>query len=146
MKRSDYVGTDVAPKATGADNPGINSANDPTAWVLMEYRGYYSNLATSYAGTGFSQFLGEIPMGNRGRLLMDYLVPYSPSPATQLFLTNVTQTPPNSQVAGVATVTMNLAALQSVAQQIIRVPAGTTTTYSTLTVYPRNVGKTQLSN
>ncbi|MGY2892861.1 PulJ/GspJ family protein [Deinococcus sp. UYEF24] len=146
IKRSDYVGTATVAGVTGADNPGKNPANDSTAWVLMEYRGYYSNPATSYAGTGFSQFVTEIPTGNRGRMLMDYLVPYSPSPATPLFSTNVTQTPPGNQVAGVATVTMNLAALQTVAGQAVRVPAGTTTTYSTLTVYPRNVGKPLLAN
>jgi prepilin-type N-terminal cleavage/methylation domain-containing protein len=147
IKRSTYVGTATVPGVTGADNPGTNPANDPTAWVLMEYRGYYSDPA-SYPGYSFPYNTTAIPTGNRGRLLMDYLAPYSPSPSTQLFVTNVNsaQTLPASQVAGVATVTMNLVALQVVANQTIRIPTSSSTAFSTVTVYPRNVGKPQLSN
>ena len=137
MNRANYLAA-----VTGADDPGTNVANDATAAVLMEYRGYYSSIA-SYGGSSYSTSAIDIPTGNRGRLLMDFV---APSSATfPLFSTNAPANPA-SQAPGVTTVTMNLAALQSVAQQIIRVPAGTTTTYSTLTVYPRNVGKTQLSN
>lgn len=137
MNRTNYLAA-----VSGADDPGANSANDATASVLMEYRGYYSAIA-SYGGNSYSTAAVDIPTGNRGRLLMDFV---APSNATfPLFSTNAPANPA-SQVPGVTTVTMNLAALQNVAQQIIRVPAGTTTTYNTLTVYPRNFGKTQLVN
>lgn len=141
MKRSNYISA-----VSGADDSGANPANDSTAWVLMEYRGAYSDLNASYLATGFSQFLTEIPTGNRGRLLMDYLVPYPTTSTLPLFSTNVTQTPPGSQQAGVATVTMNLAASQLVGSQTVRVPTSSATAFTTVTVYPRNVGKPILNN
>jgi len=141
MKRSNYISA-----VSGADDSGANPANDSTAWVLMEYRGVYSDPNASYMATGFSQFVTEIPTGNRGRLLMDYLVPYPTTSALPLFSTNVTQTPPGSQQAGVATVSMNLAASQVVANQTVRVPTSNSTAFTSVTVYPRNVGKPMLDN
>lgn len=139
MNRANYL---VA--VSGADDPGANAANDSTASVLLEYRGYYSAYAPVPILSGFGMPTpAQIPTGSTGRLLMDFL---APSTATfPLFSTNAPLAAA-SQIAGTTTVTMNLAALQNVSQQVIRVPAGTTTTYGTLTVYPRNVGKAQLIN
>lgn len=143
MRRDNYL---AAVLGSGADNPGPSPTNDTTAWVLMEYRGYYTTPA-AYGGNGYSQATTDIPTGNRGRLLMDFLPSYAGTTDTAATVKLFDALPTtSSQAAGSTTVTMNLAALQNVAQQIIRVPAGTITTYNTLTVYPRNVGKTQLIN
>ncbi|WP_407571248.1 type II secretion system protein J [Deinococcus altitudinis] len=142
MKRNAYLAA-----VSGAEKFDANPVDDSTAWVMMEYRAYYSAFASNpiYGLTGFGiASPNEIPKGGQGRLLMDYLAPTAA--ATPLFTQANTPANPTAQTAGSTTVTMNLAALQTVAGQPVRVPAGTTTTYSTLTVYPRNVGKTQLSN
>jgi len=145
MKRSDYVGTSTTTGITGADNPGKNPANDATAWVLMEYRSYYSNTANS-VNTGFSVATTNIVTGNQGRLLMDYLIPYGASPATQLFSQAGAPVGIANQQAGVTTVTMNLAASQLVGSQTVRVPTSSATAFTSVTVYPRNVGKPMLDN
>jgi prepilin-type N-terminal cleavage/methylation domain-containing protein len=136
MKRSDYLSG-----ASGADDPGDSPGNDATSWVLVEYR-------ANYIGTlGFSVATINIPTGNRGRLLMDYLPPYSATSAKQLF--NVPTSIPAAtagQTAGVVAVTLNLAAQQKVADQTIRLPSSDITDYSSVTVYPRNVGKPPLNN
>lgn len=136
MKRDAYVAA-----VTGADDPGANSLNDATAWVLMEYRGYYSDAALN-TNSGFLNSTTAIPTGNRGRMLMDYLLPTNAT--TPLFTEANAPAAALSQSAGVTTVSMNLAASQNVVGQIVQVPAAST--FSSLTVYPRNVGKPQVSN
>lgn len=135
LNRGDYVAA-----VTGADDPGDNSANDATAMVLMEYRGYYSS-ASLNTNVGYLPNTTAIPTGNRGRMLMDYLSPYPSTSALPLFSQATT-----SQQAGVTTVTLNLAALQSVAGQSVRIPSSDGSTFNSLTVYPRNVGKPSVSN
>jgi prepilin-type N-terminal cleavage/methylation domain-containing protein len=147
MKRSDYLAAVV-----GANDPGVNAANDATAWVLVEYCAYYSPSATNFASafsptnplTGFSAAATDIPTGNAGRLLMDYL-----DPGTGLATLFVNTAPPSgglaAQTPGSTTVTMRLAALQNVVGRLTRLPSSNPATFDSLTVYPRNAGKT-LSN
>lgn len=150
MKRDAYLAA-----VTGADDPGANSLNDSTAWVLMEYRGYYSSAALNtnlgfLASSAPSTSIPIVPKAptvptatdNVGRLLMDYLFPTDAT--TPLFTEANAPAAALSQSPGVTTVAMNLAASQNVVGQIVRVPAAST--FSSLTVYPRNVGKPQLSN
>ncbi len=144
IKRSGLV--DPTTGVKGADNPGVSSVNDATAQVLMEYRGYYSR----FGGNPFSPPQGyrastsDIPTGNAGQLLMDYLPVYPTG--TKLFQSAGTTNNATTEVPGSTTVTMNLAAQQIVAAQTIRLPSGVATDFNTLVVYPRNVGKTPLLN
>ncbi|WP_425145753.1 prepilin-type N-terminal cleavage/methylation domain-containing protein [Deinococcus sp.] len=156
MKRFDYLAA-----VTGADDPGKSPDQsddaDPStgtgagSWVLVEYRAYYSSSDTNFATnfspasslTGYDTFPLDIPTGGSGRLLMDYLPNYSaPGATTSLFTVPNT----NVQTAGVTSVTVNLASQQRAGGKTIRVPSGLTTDFATLTIYPRNVGKTALNN
>jgi prepilin-type N-terminal cleavage/methylation domain-containing protein len=138
MKRDVYVAA-----VTGSDDPGTDAGNDTSSWVLVEYRSYYSS-ATLNTNSGYLASAASIPTGNRGRLLMDYLPVYSG--ATALFSTTNTTFSATGEAVGITTVVMNLAALQSVAGQTIRLPSSIVTDFASLTVYPRNVGKPMLVN
>jgi len=144
IKRSDLTADTGANSRT--NNPGPDPSNDTDAWVLMEYRGYYTTTVLGYPGSGYSNTLTNIPGatsngGSSGRLLMDYLPKMDTPPA--LFVSPASGT----QVAGQTTVVMNIAAQQLAGGAgnggMIRVP---NTGYTTLTVYPRNIGKPQLLN
>ena len=141
MKRSAYVAA-----SSGTDDPGDDGLNDPTSWVLIEYRGYYSNIA-SYGGNSYSTAAIDIPTGNRGRLLLDYVQAVSIAP-----LPFVVANAPSlaiSQAPGITNVTLNLAVQRNVAGQIIQLPGINTNTPAgryIQTVYPRNVGQPQLNN
>ncbi|GGR25049.1 prepilin-type N-terminal cleavage/methylation domain-containing protein [Deinococcus ruber] len=132
MKRSDLIAN-----AAGVLNPGPDAANDSTAWVLMEYR-------ANYTPSGFTP---TVIASETGRLLMDYLRPTSQSGADTNFLfrqaDGVSPTT-GLETPGSTTVTVNLAAQRRVTGQIVSVPTGTLPT--TLTVYPRNVGKPPVAN
>ena len=147
IKRADLV------NPTGADsrtnNPGPDASNDANAWVLMEYRGYYTTSVLGYTASGYSTTLTNIPGattngGSSGRLLMDYLQPMTGT--IPLFTAPST----GPQVAGQTNMKMNLAARQAAPGQIVRLPNNLLNTdpaaFNTLTVYPRNVGKPQLLN
>lgn len=129
LKRGDMVNA-----VSGAGDPGNDTANDPTSWVLMEFRRRFEN--TSYSTS-------NLPTGGSGgRLLMDYLLPTTQTGADLLF--NVLTTTP--QAPGTTSITLRLASARSVAGQALRLPAATSVPDRyILTVYPRNVGKT-LSN
>lgn len=134
-KRSNVTST------TGLENPGADAANDGTAWVLMEYRKYY---AAGNAGgyTTPAVAVAAIPTGGVGHLLMDYLKPTTEA-GTDLLFDSPAATGNVVQVAGTTSVTMNLAAYRTVAGQALNLP--TTGRYA-LTVYPRNLGATQMAN
>ena len=138
MTRSAYLAA-----VSGADRPNSDPVNDAISWVLVEYRGYYSS-ASLNTNSGFLWGSSSIPTSNRGRLLMDYLPPYTGT--TKLFTVAGTTANYLTETAGVTTVTINLASQQSVAGQIVRLPNSDTTKFTPLTVYPRNVGKPQLNN
>ncbi|ULH16791.1 prepilin-type N-terminal cleavage/methylation domain-containing protein [Deinococcus sp. KNUC1210] len=132
MKRSDLTAN-----ASGVFNPGPDAANDRTAWVLMEYR-------ANYMPSGFTP---TVLASAQGRLLMDYLRPTSQTGADTNFLfrqiDGVSATT-GQETPGSTTVTVNLAAQRQVTGQTVSVPTGTLPT--TLTVYPRNVGKPVVAN
>lgn len=130
MKRDAFVAA-----TSFADDPGTNGANDASSWVLVEYRAYYNT-------AGFLPSTTSIPTGNTGQLLMDFL-PAQYAGVTKLFTTNAAAA---NQFAGSTTVTINLAALQNVASQVVRLPSNLATDFNTLVVYPSNVGKPQLAN
>ena len=132
MKRDAFVAA-----TSFADDPGTNGANDASSWVLVEYRAYYNT-------AGFLPSTTSIPTGNTGQLLMDFL-PAQYAGVTKLFTTNAAAAAAN-QFAGSTTVTINLAALQNVASQVVRLPSNLATDFNTLVVYPSNVGKPQLAN
>ncbi len=132
MKRDAFVAA-----TSFADDPGTNAANDASSWVLVEYRAYYNT-------DGFLPSTTSIPTGNTGQLLMDFL-PAQYTGTTKLFATNAALAAAN-QLIGSTTVTINLAALQNVASQVVRLPGNLATNFNTLVVYPSNVGKTQLLN
>lgn len=138
MKRADYLTA-----VTGADRPNADSNTDATTWVLVEYRGYYSS-ASLNTNTGFLWGSSSIPAGNRGRLLMDYLPSYSS--ATKLFSVAGTTVNYLTEIPGTTTVTINLASQQVIAGQTVRLPSSDPADFSSVTVYPRNVGKPQLNN
>ena len=134
----------------GADNPGVNTANDASSLVLMEYRGYYSRFSTPafYPTQGYRASTSDIPTGNAGQLLMDYLPAY-PS-TTKLFQSTGATNNATTEVPGTTRLTIKLAAQQIVAGQTVRLPNSLPTTdpaaFNSLTVYPQNVGKTPLLN
>lgn len=132
MKRDAFVAA-----TSFADDPGTNGANDASSWVLVEYRAYYNT-------AGFLPSTTSIPTGNTGQLLMDFL-PAQYAGVTKLFTINAAAAAAN-QFAGSTTVTINLAALQNVASQVVRLPSNLATDFNTLVVYPSNVGKPQLAN
>ncbi|WP_424949744.1 prepilin-type N-terminal cleavage/methylation domain-containing protein [Deinococcus sp.] len=134
IKRSDLVADTGA--LTRTNNPGVDGLNDPTSWVIMEYRGRYQG--TGYTLTGFTP-------GNTGRLLLDYVAPVA-APA-QLFVTPAPVVGP--QPVGTTSVTISLAVQRNVAGQIVQLPGVSTDTPTgryTQTIYPRNVGLAPLSN
>ena len=146
MKRDAFVAA-----TSFADDPGTNGANDANSWVLVEYRAYYSSSAVNFAAgfsstsplTGYSTSTNNIPTGNAGQLLMDFLPSNYNSGVTKLFTTSAASI---TQAPGSTTVTTNLAALQNVASQVVRLPGNLATDFNTLVVYPSNVGKPQLDN
>ena len=144
IKRSVLV--DPITGVKGADNPGANSANDATALVLMEYRGYYSNFGANPFSPpqGYRASTSDIPTGNAGQLLMDYLPAYPTG--TKLFQSAGATANATTEVPGSTTLTIKLAALQIVAGQTVRLPSTVATDFNTLIVYPSNVGKPQLAN
>ena len=146
MKRDAFVAA-----TSFADDPGTDAANDASSWVLVEYRAYYSPSATNFASgfspasslNGYSTSTTNIPTGNTGQLLMDFLPSQYNTGMIKLFTTNVASV---TQAPGTATVTVNLAAFQNVSSQVVRLPGNLTTDFNTLVVYPSNVGKTPLPN
>jgi prepilin-type N-terminal cleavage/methylation domain-containing protein len=120
----------VTAAATLNDNPGPDPVNDLSDWVLMEYR-------AAYTQSGFPTN-NTFPSGGKGKILMDYLLPTTQTGTDVLFSqTSDTTTP------GVAGVTLNLAGQRSMAGKVVRLPV---TGRYTLTVYPRNLGKTPIAN
>lgn len=148
MNRGDFVAA-----TTGANDPGTDNLNDLTSWVMVEYRGYYSQSATNFASgfsltnplTGYSTAAVDIPTGNQGRLLLDYVTPRTQSTDPLLFAVNAS--PPQSP--GTTSVSMNLGLQRNVIGQVLQIP-GVSTDTSTgryiQTVYPRNVSPTPLRN
>jgi len=123
------------------ENPGADSANDGTSWVLMEYRKYYGGAAGGVFATPAAA-VAAIPLGGTGRLIMDYLTPTTETGTNVLFDSPVSSAT-FAQTPGTTNVTMYLAASRTVAGQALSLPA--TGRYS-LTVYPRNLGATQAAN
>jgi prepilin-type N-terminal cleavage/methylation domain-containing protein len=152
MRRSVYVAA-----TTGASSPGEDVGN-LESWVLVEYRGLYSSSATNFASTfsptnpltGFSNNANDIPTGNSGRILMDYLVPRTTSAgaavAGALPLFGLSSVTTSNQSIGTTNVAMNMATSRTLAGQIVRLPSSLVTDFTTTTVYPRNVGKPPLNN
>lgn len=117
----------VTAGASGAAQPGPDARNDPTAWMLMEYRHSYASLALgTVLGPAQATDLG----GGDGQIVMDYL---RPAAATESALFSQE----DGQQQGVSRLTLRLAAARLGSSET-RVPSSGR--YE-VAVYPRNVGK-----
>ncbi len=107
--------------ATGVDLLPTNSANNG-AWVLMEYRAYYTT-------TGYSKLRGNIPTDGTSRILLDYVLPTGSG--EKLFTLT-----PRAADNVVDNVLISLATQQTIGGTNIRVPGSSR--YN-VRVYPRNL-------
>ena len=83
VKRSVWVGG-----TSGASNPGADSSNDSSTWVLVEYRNYYAAPPTFDASGHVA--IPSISSGSDANLLADYLAPTTTTGATySMFSFNV---------------------------------------------------------
>lgn len=120
-------------EADSASNPGPDSLNDTSSWVLAEYRDFY------YGSTTPPTTLDRPSIStNRSKayLLSDYVMPTTTSGATyQLF----SYTPATAATTGVTGVGISLATGRIVNGNLTRLP-GPTGTYD-LSAYPLNLGR-----
>lgn len=119
---------------SGASNPGLDSANDASTWVLAEYRDYYyeSNPATTATST-----LTLPPIADSdANLLSDYVMPTTTTGAVYSMFSYI---PATAATTGVIGVNINLATGRVVNGKLVRLP-GPTDTYN-LSAYPLNLGR-----
>ncbi len=157
VRRDSWVGG----TSTGTfkvNNPGADSLNDASAWVLAEYRSYYygSTIAPLF---NLVYSTPDIPSttGSDANLLADYIQPTTTAPTYSMFsyilpnpLVPIVNGAPDGPwvdddsngianqpyVSGVG---INLVTRKNLGNTALRLPS--TGTYS-LTISPRNLGKT----
>ena len=137
IPRSQYISQYTAGVASAA-NPGADSINDSTVWMLMEYRNpidvssdidFPSKRCADLAGN--SKFVYK---GLAGNILTDYILPVSPSTG---FL-SVGGTGP---AGGASYIEYNLRFQQTTrAGNVISVGGGASGTTLSAKVYPANLG------
>jgi len=154
--RNSWVGATSTGTAR-TNNPGADSSNDPSVWVLAEYRSYYyGSTAAPPFDLAYATPSIPPPAGSDANLLADYLQPTTTAPTYSMF----SFISPNPLVPifggasngpwvdddgdGIANrpyvsgVVINLAARKNIGGTVLRLPS--TGTYA-LTISPRNVGK-----
>ncbi|WP_019588094.1 PilW family protein [Deinococcus apachensis] len=139
VKRSVWVGA-----TSGASNPGADTLNDASTWVLVEYRSYYYSggpATLSYSTVVTTPSLLSAPpitatQAGDANLLSDYIVPTN---ATGGPYTMFSYVPSTAATTGVTGVNINLATGRQVNGKAVRLPSATGT-YS-LSAYPLNLGR-----
>ncbi|MEF2280435.1 type II secretion system protein [Deinococcus sp. YIM 134068] len=132
VKRSVWVnGT----SETSPSNPGKDTANDGTVWILVEYRDYYYE--ASPVGVAPSALTLPPTTGSDANLLSDYIAPTTNvSSGVNYKMFDYVM---NSAGTGVVGVRVNLATQRQVSGRVVRLPDATGV-YA-LSVYPQNLGR-----
>lgn len=127
VKRSGVAGT-------GAEKLNADSANDTSAWVMMEYLGYYSSSGAP------STLATAIPTGNSGNVLSDYVQPTTATtPNYSMFQYETALVPPSTTATYVSAVTINLRVARQARGRTLQLPPSGG--FYSVTASPRNPNK-----